>query len=259
MFASLHQFVPSHILHTIFETLAIVSGVHYYRALRARGGAESMLAGKTFWIVASCIGGAAVGNKIVFWLEFPHLFLRYASTPTAWLQGQSMAGGLIGGLLGVEIAKRLIGIRESTGDWFVFPILLGLMIGRIGCFLAGLDDGTFGTPTALPFGVDFGDGVSRHPTQLYEIGFAAILWFVLARWRPRLASQPGLLFKLMLASYLIWRFFIDAFKPVPYAYFGGLSGIQVVCIVALAAYLPSLWRQIKDLNRASKKSPLSVL
>lgn len=259
MFAALHQLVPPYTLHTIFELLAIGAGVQYYRHLRAQARAESMLHGKTFWVVVGCIAGAGIGNKVVFWLEFPHLLSQYANSPAVWFKGQSMVGGLLGGLLGVELAKRLAGIRESTGDWFVFPLLLGLMIGRMGCFLAGLDDGTYGTPTELPVGVDFGDGTSRHPTQLYEIAFAALLWFALSRVRTHLAAQAGLLFKLMLAGYLAWRLLVDFLKPVPYEYPGGLSGIQIVCAIALAVYLPLVWRQFKDLQHATKESPLPVL
>jgi prolipoprotein diacylglyceryltransferase len=58
-------------------------------------------------------------------------------------------------------------------------------VGRIGCFLTGLADNTYGTPTGLPWGVDFGDRIHRHPTQLYEIAFLMILipllWHLLER------------------------------------------------------------------------------
>lgn len=259
MFMVLHGFVSPDTLHAFFEVLAIGVGVQYYRRLRAHSGMEGMLHGKTFWVVVGCISGAAVGNKVVFWLEMPHLFLQHVNSPAVWLRGQSIVGGLLGGLLGVELAKRLSGTRVSTGDWFVFPILLGLMIGRVGCFLAGLEDGTYGAPTTLPFGVDFGDGVYRHPTQLYEIAFAGLLWYLLSHLRPRLAPQPGLLFKVMLASYLAWRLLVDWLKPVPYEYPGGLSGIQLVCIVAQAMYLPLVRRQFKELRHETKESPVPLL
>ena len=44
-----------------------------------------------------------------------------------------------------------------------------LTIGRIGCFQTGLSDRTYGKPASLPWGVDFGDRIFRHPTQLYEV------------------------------------------------------------------------------------------
>ena len=66
----------------------------------------------------------------------------------------------------------------------VFPLLLGMALGRVGCHLAGLTDGTYGTATTLPWALDLGDGVARHPTNLYEIGFllllAGLLWWARA-------------------------------------------------------------------------------
>ncbi len=239
-------FVPSEHaaqIHGIFEMLALTAGAAYYRLLRKRAGGGSILHGEGFVVAVGCIFGAAIGNKLVFWIEMPHLFVQHWNTPTLLFGGQSMVGGLLGGLIGVEIAKKLNGIAHSTGDAFVFPVLLGLMIGRVGCFLAGLADGTHGNPSGLPWAVDFGDGIPRHPTQLYEIGFAGLLWWGLATIRQRLAAQPGLLFKLLLVAYLGWRLLVDAIKPLPYAYPLGLSGIQWVCLLGLAIYLPVVWRQ----------------
>lgn len=231
------------LVHGVFEMLALGAGVAFYRRQRRLAGAGGILTPGEFAIAAGCIFGAAIGNKLVFWIEMPHLFALHWNNPAAWLGGQSMVGGLLGGLIGVEIAKKLTGITRSTGDAFVFPVLLGLMIGRVGCFLAGLEDGTYGNPTDLPWGVDFGDGISRHPTQLYEIAFAGASWLALHRLQPLLAPRPGLLFKTLLVGYLVWRLAVDGIKPVPYVYPLGLSGIQWVCLAALVVYLPVTVRQ----------------
>ena len=50
----------------------------------------------------------------------------------------------------------------------MIPLCLGIIVGRWGCLFAGLADQTFGVPTGLPWGVDLGDGVPRHPVQIYE-------------------------------------------------------------------------------------------
>jgi prolipoprotein diacylglyceryltransferase len=236
-------------LHLLFEWLALATGVQLYRWQRRRAGQPAMLQPGSFAVVVGCILGAAIGNKLVFWIEMPHLWQSAASDWRLIASGQSIVGGLLGGLLGVEIAKKFAGIRRSTGDQFILPLVAGTVIGRIGCFLAGLHDGTYGLPTSLPWGVDFGDGIDRHPTQVYDMLFALAMGALLWRLRARLAAHEGLAFKLYLASYLAWRLLVDGIKPVPYAYTFGWSGIQFVCVLALACYLPVVLRQTMELKR----------
>lgn len=220
------------LVHAVFEYGGIALGVALYRrhrVLTERG---------TFAVVVGLLAGAALGNKAVFLIERPEVWHALLAGQLA-LPGQSIVGGLLGGLLGVELAKALTGQTRSTGDAMVVPLAVGIGVGRIGCFLAGLHDDTYGVPTALPWGVDFGDGVARHPTQLYDLAVVALLaWAVHGRFERR----PGLAFKLFLAGYLAWRWGIDGWKPVPHAYAFGWSGIQWVCAVALLAYAPFVWR-----------------
>ena len=233
-------------VHSAFEWVAIFIGVRLY--MRA-GGTSLMALGKTrqFAVLFGCVVGAAIGNKAVHWIYHAEQWPLLAQSPWLVVQGQSIVGGLLGGLIGVEIGKKYAGVTESTGDRFVMPILVGLIIGRIGCFIAGLQDDTYGNPTALPWGVDFGDGIRRHPTQVYDMLFAAAALALLHLFRPTLSRESGLQFKLLLAGYLLWRLIIDALKPVPYA-FGGLSGIQFVCAVALLIYVPLVVRQLSRLR-----------
>ena len=95
--------------------------------------------------------------------------------------------------------------------------------------------------------MDFGDGVARHPAQLYDIAFVVALAAVLARMRRTLSRVPGLSFKLFLAGYLAWRLVIDFVKPVHYAYPLGLSGLQVLAALALLAYAPFVARALARL------------
>ena len=96
--------------------------------------------------------------------------------------------------------------------------------------LAGLADDTYGKPTQLPWGVDFGDGIPRHPTQGYEIVFLGLLALVLQRQSMRRHAN-GALFRLFLAAYLFWRFLIDFLKPQPSLF--GLNAIQWACLLGL--------------------------
>jgi hypothetical protein len=94
--------------------------------------------------------GAIVGSRLAVFIDRPDRFLESWSSLRVLMMGQSIIGALIGGLVGVELAKRRAGIALSTGDAFVAPLAVGIAIGRIGCFVAGLHDDTYGTSTALP-------------------------------------------------------------------------------------------------------------
>jgi len=233
-------------VHAFFEVTAMAFGARYFWALNRRPTAFPAGWGRLLLLAALLIG-AGLANKAAYWLEFPQNWLTGFGWIDFLLGGQSIVGGLLGGLLGVELAKAALGHRGSTGDAFVFPLLLGIAWGRIGCFLAGLQDQTYGVASSLPWAVDFGDGVLRHPTQLYEIAFCAAAGAVLYRLAPRLAARPGALFKLFLSAYLAWRLGIDFLKPVPYAYVFGLSGIQLLCLIALALYLPWCARALRTI------------
>src|SRR6478672_9967094 len=110
-----------------------------------------------------------------------------------WLSGapgvaRSIEGAVAGAILAIEVYKRFAGIAPRTGARFALPFAVGVAVGRIGCYLSGIDDFTHGTPTSLPWAHDFGDGIPRHPVQLYEsvamAAFAAVYaWRVLRRDR----------------------------------------------------------------------------
>jgi phosphatidylglycerol---prolipoprotein diacylglyceryl transferase len=168
--------------------------------------------------------------------------------PALFASGQSIVGGLLGGWLGVEYAKYCVGVRHSTGDHFVVPILIGLMIGRVGCFITGLYDETSGTPTTLPWAHDYGDGVPRHPTQLYDIAFAAVALLMHLRLRQFLQLPTGSWFKLLMCGYLAFRLTVDFLKPAPTWYFGAISGIQLACCCGLSWFIPWTWQQMRSVR-----------
>lgn len=93
--------------------------------------------------------------------------------------GKSILGAIVGGIVAVEIFKLANGLRGSTAAALVPGLAFGIFLGRWGCFFAGLDDFTYGVPAGDWPGVDFGDGVPRHPVQLYE-AFVMLLFGALA-------------------------------------------------------------------------------
>lgn len=231
-------------VHAVFEWAALAVGGQIYRRrskLRDSGDVEYH---KRLIVLLAAVLGAAIGNKLAYVAYDPNALASLVQRGSGFQGGQSIVGGLLGGLLAVEAAKRIVGLSKSTGDDFVVPILIGIIIGRCGCFFAGLPDNTYGNPTALPWGYDFGDGIPRHPTQIYEQLFSLMLLFLFARLRGTLREVPGLEFKLMLSGYLLWRLAIDSIKPKPFSYPLHSSGIQVICLVAILIYLPIVIRAI---------------
>lgn len=221
-------------LHVLLESLGMALGAALWRrSVRAQG--HSPLHGSTFVILVGLLAGAGLGNKLVFLIERPDVVLQWLAG--TWVPaGQSLVGGLLGGLIGVELAKALCGETRSTGDALVWPLAVGIAVGRLGCHLAGITDATHGLPTTFPWGVEQGDGIPRHPVQLMESAFVLMLACVLDRLRPGLDTQPGLRFRWFLTAYLAWRLGIDHLKPLPFDWAWGLSGIQWVCLLALCTY-----------------------
>ena len=236
MLASSHAkfmvMLPQPALHPLFEALGYTGGYALYRRHRADRG-DILSDDRRWWIIAAAAIGALLGSRILGLLEYApargfHPRQLFAFTGG----GKTIVGGLLGGWLAVELLKRFAHIRSRTGDLFAVPLCIGIAIGRIGCFFAGLADDTCGTPTTLPWGINFGDNISRHPTQLYEFVFLLLLALALHRFNAR-PHREGLTFRLFMASYLLWRLLIDFIKPQPL--FHGLNAIQWACLGGLLA------------------------
>jgi len=222
--------------HLVMELLGYTAGSQLYFFLRKRWKTVQRAAlplEANLWVIVGGVFGALAASKglaLVESLPEYHAQWTAAHDPLVWFGGKTIVGGLLGAWAGVEIAKKVQRISHSTGDLFVFPLIIGMCLGRVGCFLTGLPDHTYGNFTTLPWAVDFGDG-PRHPTQLYEIVFLLLLGIALLL-RTRRPFPNGRLFRLFLAGYLLFRLAIEFIKPV-YTPCLGLSAIQVSCVVGL--------------------------
>jgi len=235
--------------HPVFEALAYFIGFRLYWHTRDKS-AHPPVAG--MWVLVGAIIGGALGSKLLYWLEDPAETMRRWNDYAYLMGGKTIVGGLLGGLIAVEWTKKRVGIVRSTGDDMAVPLCAGIAIGRIGCFLTGLDDHTYGTATDWWTGVDFGDGVPRHPTQLYEAVFLVLLGGALLYLRPlvrkgTLALPDGARFQLFMTAYLLFRFAADFIKPVPHVY-GGLNNIQLACLAGLVYYAGLLLRRNRRLD-----------
>lgn len=156
--------------------------------------------------------GAFCGGMIGAKLPFVLLNWEGLLSGTAWFDnGKTLVLGLVGGYFGVEAAKWAMHLQIKTGDSFAAPVAAAVAVGRLACFSAGC---CHGTATDVPWGVDFGDGVHRHPTQLYEFGFHLVCAVILTRWQAR-GWFRGQLMKLYIIAYLIYRFATEYIRAEP--------------------------------------------
>lgn len=220
--------------HPVFQTVAYAAGYAVFRWVRNRQG-DIVSEPQRWTVLAAAAAGALLGSRLLGLAELWPTVLAAWRVGRVWALllspgGKTIVGGLLGGWLGVEIAKRVTGIRRRTGDLFVLPLCVGIAVGRVGCLLAGLADDTYGNRTSLAWAVDLGDGIGRHPVQLYEILFLALAG-VLVNTNIRLPE--GARFRIFLAAYLGWRIAVDFLKPQPLVH--GMNLIQWACLAGLAA------------------------
>ncbi len=190
--------------------------------------------------------GALIGSRLIGALENPTLFLH---PPVAlyYYASKTIIGGIAGGILGMEVAKLIIGHKNSTGDKITIPLIVSIIIGRIGCLFTGVTDGTVGDPCNFFWCFNQGDGIARHPTSLYEIIFLCgiLIYFIFIKKK---VWPSGVLFRFFVVSYFTLRFFIEFIKPTHQLALG-LSVIQVVCFLYVVWYL-------YDISRIYKKKSL---
>jgi phosphatidylglycerol:prolipoprotein diacylglycerol transferase len=193
-------------IHAIFDIAAWltagVAGLWLSRVQHLRFPRQST----TLPYVATLVFGAGLGAYL-----FGSLNL--------WLSGQSgiarsVEGAIAGGIVAIELYKWRHGIAQRTGGRFALPLAVGIAVGRLGCYFAGLDDFTYGTASSLPWAHDFGDGILRHPVQLYEsaamAGFAVFYVAAVLRHNAFIIDNG---FYLALAFYGLQRFAWEFLKP----------------------------------------------
>jgi phosphatidylglycerol---prolipoprotein diacylglyceryl transferase len=229
--------------HWVFEALAFVVAFRIYLALRRRHG-DPLLEDARWWVAAAGLAGAVFGGKLLYLLEDSAATVAHRFDAQYLLGGKTIVGAIIGGWCAVEFAKRRLGVRQRTGDLFAIPLSAGIAIGRIGCFLSGLSDHTSGIRTALPWGVDFGDG-RRHPTQVYEILFLIILGALIVQFSRR-PHREGALFRIFVVGYFAFRLFVEFLKPVERV-FAGLSSIQWACALTLGYCAFEKWHSSRPI------------
>jgi prolipoprotein diacylglyceryltransferase len=223
------------LIHTVFDiaaaacALAMTFLVYRWRLQAAAERIESLGLGYALALIGGAVGGGYLFGTLNIWLS-----------GEAGI-GRSILGALAGAIAAIETYKRLKGVKGSTGIIFVPAFATSVMVGRLGCYFSGIDDYTHGIPATVPWAQDFGDGILRHPVQLYESGAMAlflIATLIALKARSRFFMANG--FYLLAIWYGAQRFLWEFLKPYapifgPFNIFHALcAGLIIYGIVMIA-------------------------
>lgn len=155
--------------------------------------------------------------------------------------GLAWHGGVAGGILFMIYFSRTEKIPFfDVADLSVLCGILGLVFGRIGCFLNGC---CYGKPSSLPWAVIFpraGD-FPRHPTQIYESSLDLVVFLILLylwkknRYRGEVFCGFILLYGLVRFTVEFWR---EHFLPLTL----GLTVAQLISIGMMITGLILYWK-----------------
>jgi phosphatidylglycerol:prolipoprotein diacylglycerol transferase len=221
--------------HGLLTAVAAIVGVLLaVHAARSRGIPSSTIYTGAFLVLASGLVGARLFHVV------DH-FDYYSSNPAEIfrLQGLAIWGGLAGGGVAALTYARVKRIPLGfAADALVPAVLVGQMIGRIGCVLNG---DAYGGATDLPWGFTYAHpaaavpnslfGISTHPYPVYEIIWNALALLLLLRLRRHFRTD-GLLFLTYLAIYSVGRIVLSTVRQEK-IWFWGLQEAQVLGIVVL--------------------------
>jgi phosphatidylglycerol:prolipoprotein diacylglycerol transferase len=159
--------------------------------------------------------------------------------------GRTVLGGILGGWIAVEIAKRKFGIRRPTGDGFALPLAVALAFGRLGCVNAGCcmgrvcEVGSFASIDA--------NGTPHVPVPLMESIFHCCAAVVLAH-AVRRGWWVGYRLAVYLCAYALVRFVLEHWRMNP-PVIDGLTYYQVLAMVLFILAVFTCW------TRAARQGP----
>ncbi len=195
-------------------------------------------------IYISALFSSFLGAKLVYLASEGWLFTDSEDRLLHWMAGKSITGALLGGFLGVEIAKRIIGYSQATGDRFALVIPIVVTVGRIGCLTQGCCQGVE---------CDFLQ-LGRWPAVPVEMLFNLIALLTISHLRRgRLLS--GQHFHLYLIAYGLFRFAHEFMRATQKPFFNTISGYQIAAIFMVAVGIVGFWIRAKSTPPRETSSP----
>jgi phosphatidylglycerol:prolipoprotein diacylglycerol transferase len=210
--------------------------------------------------------GVIIGGRLGYVLFYkPGYYLEHPlEALMLWKGGMASHGGIIGVIAVMWLFARGRGKSFLKVADFVVPLVpLGLAVGRLGNFINGELWGRAADPSVWPWAMVFpqaGDGVPRHPSQLYQAALEGVLLFVILWLYSGKPRPPGCVGSAFLIGYGALRF-VAEFGREPDAFLGllalrlsmgqWLSLPMIIAGVALFVYFRSSPRAAEPAARAT--------
>jgi len=165
----------------------------------------------TYLIIGIILGGR-IGYIIFYNLEY--YLQNLSEILMIWKGGMSFHGGLIG----VILATILFSKNNKVNSYIFLDLIslvapIGLFFGRIANFI---NSELYGKETDIFWSVKFIaiDGLSRHPSQIYEAIFEGLILFMFLNYlsKKNYLEKPGLISSIFLILYSCFRFIIEFFR-----------------------------------------------
>lgn len=172
--------------------------------------------------------GVVLGGRLGYVIFYkPAYYLAHPAEILAiWQGGMAFHGGLLGVIAALAIfAWRRRMAFFSVADFIAPLVPFGLAAGRMGNFINGELWGRVADPTAIPWAMVFpqaGDGLARHPSQLYQMGLEGISLFIILWWYSSRPRPLGAVSGMFLIGYGGFRFLAE-FAREPDQFLGVLS------------------------------------
>lgn len=190
-------------------------------------------------VLIGTILGARLGH--VFFYGWDYYSQNLGSILKIWEGGLASHGAIIGVIVSLWIWSKRVSKKPLLWilDRSVIAIAFGGALVRLGNFF---NSEIIGKPSDLPWAVEFarlGDGIARHPSQIYE-ALAYLISFVIlyqAYWKYNKGQQRGFIFGMFMVLVFGFRFFVEFVKENQEAFedaytlnMGQLLSIPVVII-----------------------------
>lgn len=179
-----------------------------------------------------------------------------------WYGGLTYYGGLgLATLVGIVYIRRHRMPLWRIGDLAGYAIPLGLVFGRMGCFLAGCcfgevcpyDHGGVAFPAGSPawthhlelglIGKRAPESLEVWPTQLWEAGACLAIFAFTFFWMRRHRKFDGQIFFVSMMLYAVARFVIEFWRDDPRGGLLGLATSQLLGIPLFAFGAFMYWRE----------------